>query len=107
MLVRVEAEIALERPIGFAGLERRADAVRAGELRHDEPAPAEIANETAEYGIGHAGHGREHRGGRELHRADRELCGKGLHGSADTILSLGREPHAGGEAETQRGFSPS
>src|ERR1035437_10180745 len=96
VLVGVEAEIALQGPIGLAGLERCADAVRAGELGHDEPAPAEIANESAEYRIGHAGHGRKHRGGREIHRSDRKLCGEGLHGSADLSLTSGRKPGAGG-----------
>ena len=80
MLVGVEAEIALQGLVGLAGLERRADAVRAGELGHDESAAAQIANEAAEHGIGHARHGREDRGGREVHRADRKLCGEGLHG---------------------------
>src|ERR1035438_5969040 len=91
MLIGVEAEVALQRLIGLVGLERRADAVRAGELRHDEPAPAKIANETAEYRVGHAGHRRQHRGGRELHRSDRKLCGEGLHGRADSILALRAE----------------
>ncbi len=82
-----KAEVALQGLVGLAGFERRADAVGAGELGHDQAAAAEIADEAAEDGIGHAGHGREHGGGREGYRADRKLCGKILHGEAVSILS--------------------
>ena len=87
VLVRVEAEISLQGLIGLTGFERRADTVGAGELSHDQAAAAEVANETAEDGIGHAGHGGEDGCRREGYRADRKLCGKVLHGDAALILS--------------------
>ena len=90
MLVRVKSKLALQRLIGFTGFQRRADPMRAGELSHDEPAPAQISNKAAEYGIRHAGHGREHRGWGEIHRADRELGWKDLHGIVNVILSSGQ-----------------
>ena len=91
VLVGVEGEIALQGFVGFAGLERCADAVRAGELGHDEPAPAQFANEAAEYGIGHAGHGREHRGGGEFTGPIENCVGKTCMGSLLLILSSGQD----------------
>src|ERR1019366_8611657 len=106
VFVGVEAEVALECLVGLVGLERRADAVRAGELRHDEPAAAKIANETSEHRIGYAGHRRQHRGGREPHRSDRKLRGEGLHGRADSILTLAVElkpgaPNGSGSSQSR------
>ena len=96
----------LQGPGGLAGAQGGADAVRAGELGHDEAAAAQVADEAAEHGVGDAGHGRENGGGGELHGSDRKLGGEGLHGSALSILSLGKE-RTSREAETQQGWGPS
>ena len=70
--------------------------MRAGELGHDEPAAAQVADKAAENGVGDAGHGRQHRRRGDLHRADRKLCGKDLHGDRcsdfiiEAALSIGK-----------------
>ena len=62
VLFGLESQVACSVRVGLRRAERRADAVRAGELGHDQPAAAQIADEAAEHGVGDAGHGREHRG---------------------------------------------
>ncbi len=49
------------------------DAVRAGELGHDQTAPAQAADEAAKDRVGHARHGGEGDGGRQLKGAEAQL----------------------------------
>jgi len=70
VLFRLECQVALQ---GFGRLARAtggADAVGAGELGHDQPAAAEVTDESPEDGIGHAGHGSQHRRRGDAHRTD-------------------------------------
>ena len=53
--------------------------MRAGELSHDEPAAIEVADEAAEYGIGHARHGREYCRGGDFYVTNRKACGELAH----------------------------
>ena len=62
----------------FARADRH-DAVGTGELRHDQPAAALVANQAAENRIGDAGHGREHGRRSDLHGADLERAGNHLY----------------------------
>ena len=64
---------------GLARAERSADAVGAGELRHEQAAPAQIADEAPEYGVRDACHGGQHGGGGDPHRADGEAAGEERH----------------------------
>ena len=79
MLLRVERQVFQQRLGRFARAHRRADAVRTGELGHDQPASAQIADEAAEHGIRDARHGRQNRGRGNPYRADRETGGELLH----------------------------
>ena len=64
--------------VGLLRAQRGADAVRAGELGHDEPAAALIADEAAEDRVGDARHGRQHRGRRDGHASDIESSRENL-----------------------------
>ncbi|MCL6646532.1 MAG: hypothetical protein K6U88_16530, partial [Dehalococcoidia bacterium] len=55
------------------------DAVRAGELRHQQPAATLGADQPPEDGVGDAGHGRKHRSRPHDNRPDPELRGKYRH----------------------------
>ncbi len=75
MLFRLEIKIA-EIAVGLF-LNTRADhAVRTGELGHQQPAPALIANEPPEDGIRYAGHGGQDGCGTYRDRADGEASWK-------------------------------
>src|ERR1700683_839156 len=81
MLVLIEMEIPLGLLIFFAE-----PAVCRGELSHDQPAAAEIADEAPENRIGDPGHGSKNRSGSEAHAADRKprrnrLRWRCLHGT--------------------------
>lgn len=51
----------------------------AGELCHDQTAPALIPNQAAEYRVRYSGHGRQHGRRRNSDRSDSELAGEILH----------------------------
>ena len=53
--------------------------MRTGEFGHQQAASAQIANEAAEYRIGHAGHGRQYGGRSYAHRPDPELGWEAEH----------------------------
>src|SRR6476469_6919986 len=65
MLVLVEMQITLR--LLIFGAEH---AIGRGKLRHDQPASAEITNESPENCISHAGHGCENRRRRDSNRAE-------------------------------------
>ena len=71
MLVRLESQV-FQGAGGLVRAQRGADAVRTGELGHDEPASAQIADKAAEYGVGDARHGREHGRRCDWHASDHE-----------------------------------
>src|SRR5262249_53808301 len=64
VLVFLEIQIAKR----FGGAAR--DALGAGELRHEQTAAAQAADDAAEKRVRHPGHGREDRGGRDRQIAD-------------------------------------
>src|SRR5207253_11065549 len=53
------------------------DAIRRGELGHDEPASAKITDESPEDGVGYARHGGEDGSGRDGHSAEANGLGDG------------------------------
>ena len=85
MLVFVKMQIALSFLIFLTQ-----NTIGRGELGHDQPASAQVADEAAEDSVGHAGHGREHGGRSDFHAADhdslrdwlarrRSLCSDGAY----------------------------
>jgi len=74
MLVFVEVQVAL----GFLVF-RAKHAIGRGELGHDQPASAEVANEASKDGIGNASHGSQNGRGSDLNIADRNAI---RHGGA-------------------------
>src|SRR5215813_656892 len=86
MLFGLKGQI-FQGPGGLRPAGRSADAVRAGELSHDQPATAQIPDEAAENGVGHARHGREHRRWSNGHTSDAQSGRKNLvHLSCNFIL---------------------
>ena len=75
MLLRIEGQV-LQGAGGFLAAAGGADAMRAGELGHDQAAAAQSADEAAEDGVGDAGHRRQHGGGSNGYAADVQLAGK-------------------------------
>ena len=73
VLLRLEGQILAACGVGLRAPQRGADAVRAGELGHDQAAAAQVADEAAEHRVGDAGHGRQHGGRGHAHGSDREL----------------------------------
>src|SRR5580700_3640231 len=73
MLVVIEMEIALS--LLVLGAEH---AVGRGELGHDQPASAQVADEAPEDCVGDAGHRREYGCGGDLKATDRQACGNWL-----------------------------
>jgi len=88
MLLRLEGQV-FQSASGLARVARGADAMRARELGHDQPAATQVADEAAENRVGDAGHGRQHGGRLNGDGPDRKLSGE-LHHLDDFILMVWR-----------------
>ena len=81
MLLRLESQVFAACGCAFVAPARRAHAVRAGELGHNQPAAAQAADEAPENGIGDARHGRQHGGGSDPTPPICKLDWKSQHGN--------------------------